>query len=254
MVTCRPFCVGTSLPLWDQPIHMQLEKQVRSITLILGAVAGFCDTLTYTSANGLLSAHITGNFILFASRLVRASDLVSWIRLVTFPVFVIAVIIGSYSSRRSSNRHWLLACEGVVLCVAGLAGILFLVFHHTDMQLYEAVAYPIALAIVFGMGLQNAYGKLYAADTYGPTTVMTGNVTQWAIDLGRFLKGVREPGVITRAKNQSFLILSFLAGCLLGALAGRFIGLGAALMPGLVLLFLYLPLSKKIAPMEMGAL
>jgi uncharacterized membrane protein YoaK (UPF0700 family) len=218
---------------------MQLEKQVRFITLILGSIAGFCDTLTYTSANGLLSAHITGNFILFASRLVRTSDLISWLRLITFPVFVLSVIAGGWISRRSAHRRWLLACEGIVLCLAGLVCMLSLLFNPIDKNLHEGITYPVALAIVFGMGLQNAYGKLFTADTYGPTTAMTGNVTQWAIDLWHLFKGIKEPDVIARAKAQSFLILSFLAGCLLGALAGRFIGLSAAVLPGLLLVILY---------------
>lgn len=226
---------------------MQPERQVRFITLMLGSIAGFCDTLTYTSANGLLSAHITGNFILFASRLVRTSDLVSWVRLITFPVFVFSVIAGGWIFRHSTHRRWILACEGLVLSIAGLASILSLLFNHIDLQLHETIAYPVALAIVFGMGLQNAYGKLVAADTFGPTTAMTGNVTQLAIDLGRLIKGDRQPDVMTRTKNQSLLVTSFLAGCLLGALAGRFIGLSAAVLPGILLMALYWshPQTKK---------
>ena len=74
---------------------------------------------------------------------------------------------------------------------------------------------------------------------------MTGNVTQWAIDLWHLLKGIKEPDVIARVKAQSFLILSFLAGCLLGALAGRFIGLSAAVLPGRLLVILYGSPSHK---------
>ena len=124
---------------------MQLENQVRVITLILGSIAGFCDTLTYTSANGLLSAHITGSFILFAGRLVRISDLISWLRLITFPVFVLSVIAGSWLARRSAHRRWLLACEGIVLCLAGLGCMLSLLFNPVDKNLHKGITYPVAL-------------------------------------------------------------------------------------------------------------
>ncbi|WP_431210426.1 DUF1275 family protein [Puia sp. P3] len=49
--------------------------------------AGFCDAITFTKADELFSAHVTGNFILFAYDLVNEADYVTWVRLLTFPVF-----------------------------------------------------------------------------------------------------------------------------------------------------------------------
>jgi len=224
---------------------MHSAKQVRLITLILGIIAGYCDTVTFTSANGLLSAHITGNLILFAGRLIRTSDLISWVRLLAFPVFVLSVIIGGWIARRPQPRRLLLLIEGLILCLAGAVAFLLKL---GDPLYYNVYIYPIALTVVFAMGLQNAYGKLFTADIYGPTTAMTGNVTQWAIDLGKLIRGTKDPLTLDSFKKQSLLILAFFFGCLFGAVVSLFIGLGAILLAGMTLL-----LTKKLAPMEMGA-
>jgi len=56
-------------------------------------VAGFCDVATFTSANQLFSAHVTGNFVVFAYDLVKGVDEQTWRKLLSFPVFIAAVIM-----------------------------------------------------------------------------------------------------------------------------------------------------------------
>ena len=90
--------------------------------------------------------------------------------------------------------------------------------------------YCLAMMIVCAMGLQNAFGKLYPKETYGPTTMMTGNVTQWALDL----KAI--PSTTSSFKKISFTITGFLFGCFAGAIAGKFIGLESVVFAGVVLL------------------
>ena len=40
---------------------------------------------------------------------------------------------------------------------------------------------------VFALALQNTFGRLFPKETHGPTTMMTGNVTQASLDLGNLL-------------------------------------------------------------------
>jgi uncharacterized membrane protein YoaK (UPF0700 family) len=93
------------------------------------------------------------------------------------------------------------------------------------------------MPVVFAMGLQNAFGKLFGKETYGPTTMMTGNVTQAALDSWKAIKTkFGDNLVIEGLKQQSLLIGGFLSGCLLGAVAGEVIGLGGLLLPGIALI------------------
>jgi len=93
------------------------------------------------------------------------------------------------------------------------------------------------MPVVFSMGLQNTFGKLFSTETYGSTTTMTGNVTQAALDLWEITKTRFTDDVLIKGlKNQSYTIGGFLTGCLLGALAGEIVGLSAVLLPGIALI------------------
>jgi uncharacterized membrane protein YoaK (UPF0700 family) len=211
---------------------MEQQSTIRNFTLFLATVAGFCDTLTFVTSREF-SAHVTGNFIVFAYDIIKGADTSSWMKLVSFPVFVVAVIVGGWIISKTSNKCAILLAEGIILTVTGcITGLLK--FQHFNSVWLE---YGIVMPIVFSMGLQNAFGKLFSKETYGPTTMMTGNVTQAALDLWEIIKSKFSNDVVLKSfKNQSYTIGGFLIGCLLGALAGELIGLIAALLPGIALI------------------
>lgn len=67
--------------------------------------------------------------------------------------------------------------------------------------------------------------------------MMTGNVTQASLDLWEIVKDKFKNDVALKSlKNLSYTIAGFLIGCLIGAVAGEFIGLSAAILPGIALL------------------
>jgi uncharacterized membrane protein YoaK (UPF0700 family) len=211
---------------------MEQQNTIRNFTLLLATVAGFCDTLTFVTSQEF-SAHVTGNFIVLAYDIIKGADASSWMKLVSFPVFIIAVITGGWIIARTANKCSILLAEGIILAITGLI-MLLLKFQHFNSVWIE---YSIILPVVFAMGLQNAFGKLFSNETYGPTTMMTGNVTQAALDLWEIIKAKFNNDLILRSfKNQSYTLGGFLIGCLLGAAAGEFIGLSAVLLPGIALI------------------
>ncbi|MET1057588.1 MAG: DUF1275 family protein, partial [Pedobacter sp.] len=52
------------------------EKQdkIWFVTLLLTIIAGYCDTVTFVAADKIFSAHVTGNFIVFAYQLVKGGE------------------------------------------------------------------------------------------------------------------------------------------------------------------------------------
>jgi uncharacterized membrane protein YoaK (UPF0700 family) len=74
---------------------METQSNIQWFSLILSAVAGYCDTATFIAGNGTFSAHVTGNFIIFAAEAVLNANPNAWVKLITFPVFIIAVLIGA---------------------------------------------------------------------------------------------------------------------------------------------------------------
>ncbi|GAA3933816.1 DUF1275 domain-containing protein [Chitinophaga oryziterrae] len=215
---------------------MEQQNNIWSVTLLLSAVAGYCDTVTFVAADTIFSAHVTGNFIVFAYQMIKGSDLQAWIKLLTFPVFILAVMTGGWIKVKSSNQYILLLCQGAILLIAGLTAMLF----------HALPVYLIAMLVVFAMGLQNAFGKLFAKETYGPTTMMTGNVTQLSLDTGALIRGRLKDAIAWESmKKQLITIGGFLAGCLLGAVIAQRTGLNAIILPGIAMIVCYFSTHKK---------
>jgi len=214
---------------------MDTLKKTGTITLLLALIAGYCDTVTFVAADAIFSAHVTGNFIVFAYQLVKGSEWQAWIKLLTFPVFILSVIAGGRVGAAPKSRYKLLLFEGLILLLAAVIAML------GTQQNNNWLVYVVAMVVVCAMGLQNAFGKLYAKETHGPTTMMTGNVTQASLDLGTLFKtGFNHPEAALSLKKQLYAILGFLAGCFLGAIAGKLWGLPVIILPGLLLIYCYI--------------
>ncbi|MEY8759023.1 YoaK family protein [Chryseobacterium tongliaoense] len=216
---------------------MELKNNIGFVTLLLTMIAGYCDTVTFVAADSVFSAHVTGNFIVFAYQFVKGSDIHAWVKLLTFPVFILAVIAGGRIAYKFTNHYTILFWEGFILLLSGtLVATLNYLGVFTGWMMYA-----VAMTAVFAMGLQNAFGKLYAKETHGPTTMMTGNVTQASLDVGNLLKnGFNDPDALASLKKQLITILGFLVGCFLGAFAGKQFGLVMLAWPGLAMIICYL--------------
>ncbi|RYJ42797.1 YoaK family protein [Flavobacterium beibuense] len=210
-------------------------------TLLLSAVAGYCDTVTFVAGDTIFSAHVTGNFIVFAYQIIKGGDIQAWIKLITFPVFIIAVMCGGRLSEKSDEKRRLLLAEALLLL---LAGVLAYVYPESNNK---GLKYLYVMIVVFALGLQNAFGKLFPKDTYGPTTVMTGNVAQASLDIRELLiNRTVAPVALISIKKQAITITGFLTGCVSGALCAAEFGLKAILAAALPMLLCYLGERRNI--------
>jgi uncharacterized membrane protein YoaK (UPF0700 family) len=216
---------------------MKQLQNIWLITLLLSSIAGYCDTATFVAADHIFSAHVTGNFIVFAYQLVNHTDAYSWVKLITLPVFIMSVISAGWIASKVSERYLLLLSEGILLIVSGLAALA----PHPVWMMYTVV-----MLIVFAMGLQNAFGRLFSKETHGPTTMMTGNVTQAALDIGNLYRAkFRDASVRLSLKKNLSTVGAFLAGCLLGAILAKRFGLSVAMLPGILLVLYYVSIRKN---------
>ena len=211
------------------------NNQMLSTTLLLTLVAGYCDTVTFLAADELFSAHVTGNFIVFAYHLVQDASTANWSKLLSFPVFIVAVATGRWVANTFSGRYAILGVAGALLLASGA---LVLGLQYTGAFTAAGKQWA-AMIVVFAMGLQNAFGRLFSKETYGPTTVMTGNVAQVTLDIAARLTGPAGNAAKGVAISIQLLVIgSFLFGCLSGALAARHFGLWPVALAGLILLML----------------
>jgi uncharacterized membrane protein YoaK (UPF0700 family) len=130
-----------------------------------------------------------------------------------------------------------------MLLLSGIFAMFVKLYFITDWGMHLT-----AMMVVFAMGLQNAFGKLYAKETYGPTTMMTGNVTQAALDLGSLLfSGFKNIISLESLKKQAITIAGFLTGCLTGAFMAKNFGLYVLIAPGVTLVVCYLSTARQAA-------
>ncbi len=199
-------------------------------------MAGFCDTSTFVSGDSIFSAHVTGNFIVFAAQLIVGKEENAWIKLLTFPIFIIVVMTGGWIAKRSGNKYRVLLIESMLLL---LCGAIALVNSTLSRPNAGPTVYCMVMIVVAAMGLQNAFGKLYAKETHGPTTMMTGNVTQAALDLGSLIGRSAGTEQKLNLRKQLYLIGGFLLGCLMGAVISKFVGLISIAVPAVTMMIYY---------------
>ena len=208
----------------------------KNTTFLLSLISGFTDTAGFIALGGLFTAHVTGNFVLAGASLVRSETAGVVPKLVMFPVFALIVSATFLISRRleSNGRNAiliLLVLEAVFLFAFAVVGSFFQSGIKVTMT-ETAITITGALGVT-AMAIQNALMRQHLKK-FPQTTVMTGNVTQFAIDLTkRFLLPKTDERNET---NESLIkigtaIAGFLCGAICGALAVSNFGLLAILLP-----------------------
>ncbi|MCG2612831.1 DUF1275 domain-containing protein [Terrimonas sp. NA20] len=218
-------------------IEPPAAKHVLWTSITLSFAAGFADSTTFIAGNETFSAHVTGNFIIFGAKLVgQQADQHTWMSLLTFPVFVMAVMTGGWwvSSGRTSRS--LLLLESLLLLLAGVTACVFTIWTgpHSNMNVI------VVMIAVTAMGFQNAFSRLAPALTFGQTTVMTGNVTQAALAIREYLAQRSNMTAAAKIKEQAVLVGGFASGCVAGASLSGWLGLAALVLPGLIMSMCYL--------------
>jgi uncharacterized membrane protein YoaK (UPF0700 family) len=218
-------------------------RDALGIAASLAFIAGFADASSYVGADGIFCAHVTGNFVVLAADLARHAHASEWLKLATFPIFVSAVLSATGFFRSASepgpaSTRQLLVIESTLFALAAALGIAW----PSDGPSFVKPA--VVALLVLAMGIQNAMHRLNPA--LGPmTTVMTGNVTGWLVELLR-------PGPPANAPKHRILgaaIVAFACGCISGALSIARFGFGALVVPLAFALFARTRVAEHVAPL-----
>ena len=201
----------------------------RITTITLTAIAGFVDTATFVGVHGLFAAHVTGNFVVFGAALAKGVHEEDYLKLIAFPVFMFAVMVGvtifSLSkSKRFGGVSLLLAVQALLLAVVAAC------FYAIPAQI--PLSY-LALTLVAAMGLQNSLHRYVA----GPmTTVMTGTVMNWSAAMAEKL--FRLPVPEGKSSKAQPFVAAFAGGCVAAGFMDQLLGLSSVIIPAFCLLCL----------------
>lgn len=195
----------------------------RRRSALLALAAAYVDTCGFIGLFGLFTAHVTGNFVLIGGELVsRHGDVIT--KLAALPVFVLSVVLTAQAEvmlqrRGARATAWLLGAEALLIAAAGAAYVALGSPAHADDRPVIAIGF----LLIGAMGVQNALMRTSLA---GPvqTTVMTGNVTQMAIDLLSVATGRADAPVRARLTRSWPAVVAFAVGSALGALGFAWVG------------------------------
>jgi uncharacterized membrane protein YoaK (UPF0700 family) len=220
-------------------------KSPALVAILLSFVAGYVDTVGFVALFGLFTAHVTGNLVLIGAALVRSRyGLVT--KLAALPVFVLAVgATALYVRNRAAAGKPALPGTLIVqlLFLGGFAAAGIAASPVADADAPLAVA--AGLLGVCAMSIQNAASRLLMGEL-PPTTVMTGGVTQSAIDAAQLLVSRGAEAAAARKRLGKFVppVLAFAVGAIAGALLYAWLGFGVLGVP-MAALAAVLLLSRK---------
>ena len=221
--------------------------------LVLSFVAGYVDTASFIHFSGLLAAHVTGNLVLFAVALSEDFEPVDHLKLVSIPIFICAVMAVCWLHDRLLPASWGIRRSACLLAMVSLGlitiGCISAAFQH-EHTTFRHLA--LGIMLICTMAIQNTTHRLYPG--FGPmSTVMTGNVTQLAVNTARGLAGktpTQPDAPWCSLRETLWLVGSFLTGCLLAIPMTNHFNNAALLVPGAAL-GLRLLLSRRMAKGEL---
>lgn len=197
--------------------------------------AGFCDTATFIHMDGVFSAHVTGNFVLFAAAIAKGLAPADYLKIAAFPVFILACMAAA-AAYKGAPRRLLIIMTGLILACGAAALALSIARGAINLGIADSI---ITLCLVFALGVQNTVHHFIP----GPmTTVMTGTVMNTTASLTEKYLLRRPPTPPQKGDSPSgtilWMVFYFAVGCLISAWLTVSFGLAAVLVPGLVLALL----------------
>jgi uncharacterized membrane protein YoaK (UPF0700 family) len=194
---------------------------------LLSFNGGFVDAAGFLGLQGLFTAHVTGNFVTLGAALVFGTHGVVG-KVLALPEFVavaaLAHLVGNMlTARKLPAFRFMLVGKLAFLLAFFVLAVTLGPFPDSDAP----AALLTGFAGIAAMAIQNAAQRIHLA-SMPPTTIMTGNTTQAAIDAVDLLRGVapdKAAAVRTRFQRTLIAIASFAAGCALAAVLYWLIGL-----------------------------
>lgn len=182
-------------------------------------VGGYVDVIGFVLLFGLFVAHATGNIVMLGVGLADdASGLAT--KLLALPVFIGAAA-ATYALIRWRNTRGQ-PCEVLVLALQAVLLIAFMLLTARALPAASASDPAVMLAGLVGviaMAVQNV-GARAVFSHLAPTTMMTGNVTQLAIDIVDLIVAQGRPDQALKARILKTWppVLAFAFGAVGGAI------------------------------------
>jgi uncharacterized membrane protein YoaK (UPF0700 family) len=222
---------------------------LKYLPFVLSIVAGSVDLIGFLGLDGLFTAHVTGNLVILAARIVDGNSApLSYV--ISVPVFMVFLGLTKLSTVGLERLGIpsltpLLLLQLLLLCT-------FLVIGVSVGPRIDPKAPILIFAGMLGvsaMAVQNALVRI-SLEGAPSTAVMTTNLTLFTIDVGEvlFTRGFSDTAKARQRVKQTWpAIAGFLLGCVLGGLGEALVGLRSLVLPaGIALIALALGITANL--------
>ncbi len=213
-------------------------RSAPALNITLGFVAGYVDAIGFMALFGLFTAHITGNLVLLGAEVATPGHTLPLLKILAFPAFIAGVamakMIASACQKNACNARLVLyVIETVLLTIFMLVGLVA-----TPVEDHMSrIAICAGVMGAMAMGVHSACGRLLLSDL-APTVMMTGNVTQFVIELVDLFQENGDKSARSRCAKYFWAIVAFAFGVLIAAFAYFQFGFQALVLPIILLMFL----------------
>jgi uncharacterized membrane protein YoaK (UPF0700 family) len=206
---------------------------IRLLSLVLSIVAGSADVIGFLVLDGLFTAHITGNIVVLAARLV-AGEQAPLSHLLAVPVFMLVLGLTRLLAARL-ERARMPSLLPLLLLELLLLSSFFAVGLAAGPTANPNAARTVLAGMlgVAAMAVQNALMRISLTGVPS-TAVMTTNITAFTMDLGEILLA-QDPARVAKARERirytGMAIAGFIVGCTIGAACEHIYGLRSLVVP-----------------------
>jgi uncharacterized membrane protein YoaK (UPF0700 family) len=185
------------------------------LAALLSFNGGFIDTAGFLGLHGLFSAHVTGNFVTLGAALVFGTHGIIG-KLLALPEFILVIVFARLAgtalrARQAPVLRVMLVATGLLLLAFFLLAVCCGPFSDPD----RPIALLTGFTAVAAMAVQNGLQRIHLAHL-PTTTIMTGNSTQFSVDLADLLlvpPAARTPETRLRFARLATAMVTFIAGC-----------------------------------------
>jgi uncharacterized membrane protein YoaK (UPF0700 family) len=221
------------------------------LNLALSFIAGYVDTAGFIALSGIFTAHVTGNLVLAGASLNNTYPGASIYQLLLIPVFmfgvaVTALVINIILKNNKSPLNLLFLIQGVLLFLFSISDTIFS-FGINQFCITNNIIISGSIGVL-AMAMQNAYMRLILENQL-PTTVMTGNITLFSIEITAYIKShlLGKLYDTSTLKKVSLPVFGFLSGSIIGAIAVLKFGLICIVLPSILLFFIPLFFKNNLS-------
>jgi uncharacterized membrane protein YoaK (UPF0700 family) len=196
-----------------------MRSATKLLPFVLSMIAVSVDVIGFLGLGGLFIAHITGNLVILATKLVVGGQAPAS-HLLSVPVFIVALAETRLLASRLDRLQ--IATLRPLLRLQFLLLLGFLAIGIAAGQRYDSNAAIMIFAAMLGVSAMAVQNALVQISLMGApsTAVMTTNMTRFALDLGDVLlrrNCCDQANTTERAWRNGLVIAGFVVGCGLGA-------------------------------------